>query len=637
MPILDPITADNPQQHINLGTPPAGVDGDTDRAAWVKAETNFTTLFNLIYGGEAGGAIIDQVNQNTADIVTLKAATDYTGGNLKIGADTLAGAAFVTVDAAAGQNRGMVYQTAGVKRWQVGVDATAETGANAGSNYVFNRYADDGTLLGQAFTLDRVGGFATLPSGLLTIGNDNLATPARIWMNGAALQQKKIQFQTAGKGRWEVGCDADVESGGDAGSSFYLYSMTDAGAAKMRVFQVRRTDGVAQLYSGGLFIGSDTLSGAAQCILDNAGGGGRNFVMQTAGKNRWTVQANAAAETGSNAGSDFVIAAYGDNGANISIPITISRANGAITCAPIAVNTANPNTFALNLNASYGGGIHMKDGVYDICLYSTGGMLNIGASQNNAATVSKWTCDPAGNTNQSGSCTLKPPGVESDLQMGYAGSLANGNYLSCSSGSWGLNFYNASQGYGGGVMTWYRGSSMAMSCGVVPAVDNTYTLGTAGSRWTAVYAAGGVITSSDRRLKTDFTPNALGLDFINSLPIKQFRLIESEQKVTYTEPPLSYDDDGNPIPQNSTQVVTAVPGVRTHIGPLSQDIHDAFEGAGIDPRTMAAWCLTDPDDPNSLQMIRADELLWTLFTAVQELSAQVKALQSAAAIPDVKQ
>lgn len=33
------------QQHINLGTPPGGQDGDANRTAWGKAEANFTELY----------------------------------------------------------------------------------------------------------------------------------------------------------------------------------------------------------------------------------------------------------------------------------------------------------------------------------------------------------------------------------------------------------------------------------------------------------------------------------------------------------------------------------------------------------------------------------------------------------------
>ncbi len=59
------------QQHINLGTPPSGVDGDTDRAAWVKAEANFTDLY-AAFGGQSPAEVVAQVEQNTADIATMK-------------------------------------------------------------------------------------------------------------------------------------------------------------------------------------------------------------------------------------------------------------------------------------------------------------------------------------------------------------------------------------------------------------------------------------------------------------------------------------------------------------------------------------------------------------------------------------
>jgi len=62
------------QQHINLGTPPTGVDGDNNRVGWQKAEANFNEIYgqigafvgqNLLFNAEgrinqvafAGGAL----------------------------------------------------------------------------------------------------------------------------------------------------------------------------------------------------------------------------------------------------------------------------------------------------------------------------------------------------------------------------------------------------------------------------------------------------------------------------------------------------------------------------------------------------------------------------------------------------
>jgi hypothetical protein len=52
-------------------------------------------------------------------------------------------------------------------------------------------------------------------------------------------------------------------------------------------------------------------------------------------KTRWKVQATSTAESGSNAGSDFSIAAYSDSGTLLTTPIAITRSTGTVQ-----VNTA---------------------------------------------------------------------------------------------------------------------------------------------------------------------------------------------------------------------------------------------------------------------------------------------------------
>lgn len=60
------------QQHIILGTPPSGVDGDTDRGAWTKAEANFNELYGFV--GTGDGSLTQQVTENTNDIAALQPA-----------------------------------------------------------------------------------------------------------------------------------------------------------------------------------------------------------------------------------------------------------------------------------------------------------------------------------------------------------------------------------------------------------------------------------------------------------------------------------------------------------------------------------------------------------------------------------
>jgi hypothetical protein len=53
---------------------------------------------------------------------------------------------------------------------------------------------------------------------------------------------------------------------------------------------------------------------------------------------RWTVElGSSAAESGSNAGSDFVISRYSDGGSYLGSPLSINRANGVVSTGPVNV------------------------------------------------------------------------------------------------------------------------------------------------------------------------------------------------------------------------------------------------------------------------------------------------------------
>jgi hypothetical protein len=72
-------------------------------------------------------------------------------------------------------------------------------------------------------------------------------------------------------------------------------------------------------------------------IASAPGGGYKAAYFQTAGSARWTAGANGAAESGSNAGSDFFIERYSDAGASLGTAFSILRASGNVgigTTAP---------------------------------------------------------------------------------------------------------------------------------------------------------------------------------------------------------------------------------------------------------------------------------------------------------------
>ena len=76
----------------------------------------------------------------------------------------------------------------------------------------------------------------------------------------------------------------------------------------------------------------NTIVSAIECSINQNAGANRFLFWQSAGSNRWAWYANNGAESGSNAGSDLLLARYSDAGGLLAgAVITITRANGNIT------------------------------------------------------------------------------------------------------------------------------------------------------------------------------------------------------------------------------------------------------------------------------------------------------------------
>lgn len=77
--------------------------------------------------------------------------------------------------------------------------------------------------------------------------------------------------------------------------------------------------------------GSGVMILAGALTINGAAGTYREVLFDTASTLRWRVATNTAAESGSNAGSDFQVNAYSDAGSLLSTPLTITRSTGKIT------------------------------------------------------------------------------------------------------------------------------------------------------------------------------------------------------------------------------------------------------------------------------------------------------------------
>lgn len=119
-------------------------------------------------GGCSGGTIPceDNTMSDTTIMTRLGVNTTSPGqtldvlGNAKIGDPTM-GASLI-IDGAAGTSRDLIWETNGVPRWAARSDSAAETGSNAGSNFLISARQDDGSPNSTALFIKRSNGYVGL-------------------------------------------------------------------------------------------------------------------------------------------------------------------------------------------------------------------------------------------------------------------------------------------------------------------------------------------------------------------------------------------------------------------------------------------------------------------------------------------
>jgi hypothetical protein len=125
-------------------------------------------------------------------------------------------------DGAASLNRGLRISTAGVPRWEVLTDASAETGGNAGSNFALSRYSDAGVFLDVPLRVDRATGRVTA-TGLAPVPQTGAGGGQWVRLNsgfgGAAVLPAGgswawVLQRTNGAGAVTLPLDAGVNAGG---------------------------------------------------------------------------------------------------------------------------------------------------------------------------------------------------------------------------------------------------------------------------------------------------------------------------------------------------------------------------------------------------------------------------------------
>jgi len=105
-------------------------------------------------------------------------------------------------------------------------------------------------------------------------------------------------------------------------------------------------DGRYARLTGATFTGDLSISRSDPVLLLNKTASGQvvRVIGALNGAWRWGIELGQwSPETGSNAGSDFVIVRYNDSGEGLGIPLAINRATGAVTLeAPLTLPASNP-------------------------------------------------------------------------------------------------------------------------------------------------------------------------------------------------------------------------------------------------------------------------------------------------------
>ncbi|WP_246794585.1 hypothetical protein [Burkholderia perseverans] len=179
-------------------------------------------------------------------------------------------------------------------------------------------------------------------------------------------------------------------------------------------------------YSANVQLAPFTLSSSAAFAY--AAGAQAGQFWTVGGKNRWALQTDGAAETGSNAGSGLLLAAYSDAGAFIGSWMQVNRANGRVTftgpmtAAAITATSISATTGAMPAYQANGTAItsaHAVQGYVNL----SGGSAAVALSGGAAYTSSgSYTCTAADGTtaaqvyvNQTSGAAFTLTGTGSDL------------------------------------------------------------------------------------------------------------------------------------------------------------------------------------------------------------------------------
>ncbi len=474
-----------------------------------------------------------------------------------------------------------------------------------------------------------------------------------ITLDKGAGQNAYIVSQVGTKNRWGL-ClgNTEAETGGNTGSHFSIDRYADDASYIDSPLIIRRNDG-AITAKGVVFNIESGANYGATLHLDSKQAGFANTIWgDMLGSTRWGIQlGDGGSETGGNAGSDFSIYRFNDDGTYTGTPVMhIQRSSAHITCfetITVGRDPVNPMEVVTKQYADLLGGSGSPPDL-------SGYVRKIGDSMTGQLSIS--------NGGSNSLATSGPINIGGDIDGNANFSLSGNGYVG-----------GAFQIHGGAVMDSFANISGVLTCynEVVAAGDN-YPGGWANItwagntiRWTAASAPSGAGSEAGHWQLTDETSGA-GMICISVAPGQQGMVVSSNftcqhgyqpgggswsdtsdsriktvtgdyqngldavlqlQPVTYrflgndTPGPLQPNDTATPY--RSSHHYTSATNSAEYVGLIAQDTETAM------PELVnQTEGYIDGNQVEDLRILNTGPLIYALVNAVKELNAKIGVMQS---------